>query len=180
MDDIAPPRLIQTPRLIMRAAKVKDAPPIFERYNQDVEVARYLTWQPVHAIDETITFLRRCEARWQSGEAFSWVLTPKQGGGPIGMVELRVSGHGVELAYVLARAYWNYGYMTEAARAIIDWALEQSSIYRVWAMCDVENAASIRVLEKLGMLREGILRRFVIHPNMSSEPRDCYCYSIVK
>src|ERR1700736_1951878 len=106
-------------------------------------------------------------------------MAPKPDEGPIGMVELRMSGHKAELAYVLATAYWNHGYMTEAVRAVIAWALGQPSIYRVWSVCDLENAVSVRVLEKVGMLREGILRRWVIN-NVSTEPRDCYCYSVVK
>jgi RimJ/RimL family protein N-acetyltransferase len=70
--------------------------------------------------------------------------------------------------------------MTEAARAVVDWALGQPGIYRVWAVCDVENAASTRVLEKVGMQREGVLRRWIIHPGVDAVPRDCYCYAIIK
>jgi len=47
-------------------------------------------------------------------------------------------------------------------------------------LCDVENPASGRVLEKVGMRREGMLRRQMIHPNVSDAPRDCYCYAVVK
>jgi [ribosomal protein S5]-alanine N-acetyltransferase len=50
----------------------------------------------------------------------------------------------------------------------------------VWAVCDVENAASARVLEKAGMRREGVLRRWAMHPNMGEEPRDSFCYAKVK
>ncbi len=70
--------------------------------------------------------------------------------------------------------------MTEAVKAIVDWVLKQESIHRVWAFCDVENLASARVLEKVGMQREGVLRRWMIHPNVSDEPRDCYCYAITR
>jgi hypothetical protein len=45
------------------------------------------------------------------------------------------------------------------------------------AFCDVKNTASARVLEKLGMLRESLLRRWIIHPNISPEPGDCYVYA---
>jgi ribosomal-protein-alanine N-acetyltransferase len=50
----------------------------------------------------------------------------------------------------------------------------------VWAVCDVDNLASARVLEKAGMGREGRLRRWVLHPNVSAAPRDCWCYAHVK
>jgi RimJ/RimL family protein N-acetyltransferase len=70
--------------------------------------------------------------------------------------------------------------MPEAARAIVDWGLSQNAIFRIWALCDVDNLASARVMEKIGMEKEGILRRCIIHPNVSDDPRDVYCYSMVK
>ncbi len=63
--------------------------------------------------------------------------------------------------------------MTEAANAVVDWALSQPEVFRVWAVCDVENVASARFLEKIGMRREGTLSRWIIHPNISEQPRDC-------
>ena len=62
----------------------------------------------------------------------------------------------------------------------MNWFLAQPEIFRIGSVCDVENPASARVMEKAGMQREGILRRWIIHPQMSDQPRDCYCYSIVK
>jgi RimJ/RimL family protein N-acetyltransferase len=58
--------------------------------------------------------------------------------------------------------------------------LKQQAIFRIWAVCDVDNAASARVMEKAGMQREGVLRRWSVHPNISAEPRDSFCYAIVK
>jgi RimJ/RimL family protein N-acetyltransferase len=87
---------------------------------------------------------------------------------------------GIQLGYVLAKPYWGEEYMTESLKLIIQWALNQKDIYRIWAVCDTENKASARVLEKAGMQKEGILRRWVILPNLSEIPRDCYCYSIIK
>ena len=50
----------------------------------------------------------------------------------------------------------------------------------MWAVCDIDNLASARVMEKAGMQREGILKRWSVHPNISAEPRDSYCYAVVK
>ena len=98
----------------------------------------------------------------------------------IGRIELRIEGHRVELGYVMTKSFQGKGYMTETVRAIIDWAFQQPSIYRVYATTGVDNIASQRVMEKTGMLREGLLRRYIIHPNISDEPRDSYIYAIVK
>jgi ribosomal-protein-alanine N-acetyltransferase len=180
MDQLRPSETMETQRLILRRPRPEDAPLIFERYHQDTEASRYLRWRPASAIDQTNAFLQRCQAAWESGETFPLVITLKGDNRPIGMIELRPKGHSVEIAYVLARAYWNRGYVRKAVRTVVDWVLNQPSVYRVWAVCDVENAASARVLEKAGFQREGILRRWSIHPNVSSEPRDCFCYAIIK
>jgi len=86
----------------------------------------------------------------------------------------------VEVGYGLARPYWGKGYMTEVLRTVIDWAFTQPDIFRVQAFCDVDNLGSARVMEKAGMVCEGTLRRYVLHPNISDEPRDVYLYAIVK
>jgi RimJ/RimL family protein N-acetyltransferase len=70
--------------------------------------------------------------------------------------------------------------MTEALIPIVEWALSQPRIYRVWATCDVKNRPSARVLENVGMQFEGVLRRYVLHPNVSDEPRDALLYARVK
>lgn len=175
-----PPEPVITPRLVLRRAVLEDASPIFEGYARDPEVTRFLSWRPHEGIERTQDFLRRCRDFWEGNEAFPCAIVLKGEKRPIGMIDLRPQGNRVELGYVLARSFWGRGYMTEAARALVEWALNQPAIWRVWAVCDVENAASARVLEKVGMGREGILRRWIIHPNISADPRDCYCYAITK
>jgi ribosomal-protein-alanine N-acetyltransferase len=177
---VIPPEIIETPRLILRRPVLEDAASIFERYARDPDVTRYLTWRPHQSIEQTKEFLRRCCALSERREAFPWVIVAKGETGPIGMIDLRPQGERAEIGYVLARPYWGQGYMTEAAHAVVEWVLRQPGIYRVWAVCDVENTASARVLEKVGMQREGVLRRWIIHPNVDAVPRDCYCYAMIK
>jgi len=154
-----------------------DAIAIFQGYAQDPEVSRYLTWPPHRSIGETRGFLRACIDNWLDGTRFPWVITAAPEDTPLGMMELRRTGHMADVGYVLARSEWGKGYTTEALIAVVEMALALDGCYRVWAVCDVENAASARVMEKAGMVREGILRRFLYHPAMSNEPRDAYCYA---
>jgi [ribosomal protein S5]-alanine N-acetyltransferase len=67
--------------------------------------------------------------------------------------------------------------MTEALTAAVEWALAQSEVWRIGDVCDVDNLASARVMEKAGLTREALLRRWSMHPNVSSEPRDCFSYA---
>ena len=70
--------------------------------------------------------------------------------------------------------------MSEAAGAVLREALAQPQVFRVDAVCDVANGASARVLEKIGMQYEGVLRRYIVHPNVSDEPRDVRMYAATR
>jgi [ribosomal protein S5]-alanine N-acetyltransferase len=175
-----PPERFQTQRLILRKPVPTDANSIFHAYAQDAEVTRYLIWTPHTRIEETQVFVNFCMRAWQEGKRFPYVITEAGRSEAIGMIELRLDRYKADVGYVLSREYWSKGYVTESLRAIVDWWREQPELYRLWAVCDVDNIASARVMEKAGMQREGRLRREIQHPNIDAEPRDCYIYSMVK
>jgi RimJ/RimL family protein N-acetyltransferase len=175
-----PPEHIETKRLVLRIPTLADAAAIFNSYAQDTGVLRYLTWLPHMNVQETEGFLSDCMAAWGGDTRFPYTITLKESGAVIGMIEIRISGFKADIGYVVSRQHWGKGIATEGVGSLIEWALSQESIYRVWALCDVDNVGSARVLEKVGMQREGVLRRQIIHPNISGEPRDCYCYAAVK
>jgi ribosomal-protein-alanine N-acetyltransferase len=175
-----PPRSLRTRRLRLRPPVLKDAATIFKQYATDPKVTRFLTWQPHKSIVDTRAFLQRCAKVRKEGTHFPWVIVRSEDGKLIGMIEIGNDGHRVTVGYVLARPYWGNGYMTEATKAIVKWCFTQPNIHRVWAFTDVRNRASRCVLEKAGMEKEGILRRWMMHPNLGDRPRDCYCYSIVR
>jgi len=175
-----PPIVIETLRLRLRQPVMEDASVIFEQYATDPEVTRYLSWPPHDSVERTKDYVRWCLSVWEEGSRFPYVITLKEGGQLIGSIEIRIDRYRAEIGFALAKRNWGQGYMTEAAQVIVDWALWQEEIFRVYAFCDLKNLASARVLEKIGMQREGVLRRWGIHPNLSKEPRDCYVYSKVR
>ena len=171
---------IQTKRLHLRKPRMEDATAIFDGYAQDPEVTRYLVWKPHKNIQETEQFLLACGQLWQREKDFAYAITLKETETLIGMFGLHPMNLKIEVGYALAQPYWGKGYMTEVLHAVIHWAFTQPDIFRVQAFCDVDNIGSARVMEKAGMLREGLLRRYVLHPNISAEPRDVYMYAIVQ
>ena len=175
-----PLQIIETSRLKLRSPVIEDAPAIFEQYAQDEEVTKYMTWRSHSDIKTTQKYLQECLDDIAAQTAWYSMILFKQENQVIGMIRLQCQNYHAELGYVLARPYWNQGLMSEALQPLIDRAIAQHNIYRVWAVCDLENFASARVLEKVGMIREGILHRWLIHPNISNEPRDCFCYAKVK
>jgi len=175
-----PPEQIETERLVLRKPSVHDALVLFNAYMQDLEVTRYTTWRPHRQLQEAEDFIRSSISAWENGTRFPFVINRKEENQPFGMIDLHVRGSTVGIGYVVARFHQRNGYATEATRAIINWAFQQPDIYRVNASTDVENIASQRVLEKAGLVREGLLRKYIVHPNISEVPRDSYIYAIVK
>jgi [ribosomal protein S5]-alanine N-acetyltransferase len=177
---IEPPAAWETKRLTLRRATRAEAALAFESYTANPDVSRYMTWRPHRNVAETEQFLRRCEDVWEKRLAFPWSVWLKTDGSFAGMLEARVRAGSVDIGYVLAPRFWRQGLMSEAVRGLVEWAMRQPEIYRVWAVCDVDNVASARLLASVGMQLEGRLRRWLMHPNVSDAPRDCYCYSIVR
>ncbi len=97
----------------------------------------------------------------------------------IGSIRLSVSDEATRTAdfgYSLASAYWRQGLGTEAARAMVAAAFEALGLHRLWAECDVRNAGSYGIMEKLGMRREAHHRR---NKRARDGWRDSYVYAIL-
>ena len=174
------PERIETDRLVLRLPHVDDASAVFAGWAQDKEVTHYLTWRPHQRIEQTKQFVQSCILGWEQETRFPYMITLKENNEVIGMIDPRIEGSKVGIGYVAGRTHWGKGCVPEATRSIIGWAFQQPSIYRVYATTDVENLASQRVLEKVGMQCEGILRKYIVHPNISDIPRDSYMYALIK
>jgi len=177
--EISPPEFLETGRLVLRRAQREDAPAIFE-YASDPEVTRLMDWRTHTEVSEAAGFIEASEKAWTRGTEFTWLITIKPDGPPVGAISCRPDGCRAEIGYVLNRRYWAMGYATEAARRVMECLFTDGAVWRVCATCDVDNLASARVLEKIGMMREGKLRRFVIRPNIGSQPRDSFIYARVR
>jgi RimJ/RimL family protein N-acetyltransferase len=174
---VTPEAVLRTARLLLRPAELADAPAIFTRYAQDPEVTRYLPWRPHQSMAETEAYLIQVIDADREGTHIHWAITRAAEGAFLGMISLQVVRHEAEVGFVLARAEWGQGYMTEALIAVLGAAFSVPAIQRVWGLCDVENVASTRVMEKAGMHREGLRPEFA-HFNVSQAPRDVYVYAV--
>ncbi len=177
-----PPEQIETERLLLRKPRMGDTLAVFEGWARHPEVTRFLTWRPHERLEQTEALMKRSIESWDGNANFRYLLEIKESALLAGMIELRLEREPFKISFGYTGAYsqWGKGYMTEAARACIQWGFQQPDVRRIYATVDVENIPSQRVLEKSGMQREGILRQESIHPNISLEPRDCYIYAIIK
>jgi len=170
----------ETTRLILRPIAREDALPIFAGYAQDPEVVRYVMWRPHRSLADTEAYISDCLAA-PADKSRTYALLARAEGHLLGSFALRrPEPHRLDCGYVLARRHWGRGLMTEALTEVAGWAMRQDEIWRIGAVCDVENPASARVMEKAGLAREGILRRWLVHPNISPEPRDCFSYALTR
>jgi RimJ/RimL family protein N-acetyltransferase len=115
-------------------------------------------------------------AIWETLPMFAIVLEGKV----IGEIYLNQPDHQnerTELGYSLSRRHWGKGLMTEATRAVINWAFQTYGFNRIYATCDPRNVRSWRVLERLGMKREGLLRN---HLKWNGEFRDQLYYGLLR
>ena len=174
------PLSFETQRLVLRLPVPSDAATIFSAYANEPAVSRYMMWVAHKSVRTTEEFIAGCCSAAGQGTRLPYVLLEQGCPEPIGMLEARPSAHRVELGYVLSPRFWGRGYMPEAITGLAEIALALPAIFRVQAFCDIENRPSQRALEKSGFSREGRLERFVVHPNLSAEPRPCFMYARCK
>ncbi len=170
----------ETNRLIVRKPKIDDAEQIFVNYTQDEIVTKYLIWEPHENLKSTEEWIKHCINEWDINKQLPFIIWLKESKQAIGMIHFNINNFKADFGYVLGRNYWNKGIMTEAASPIVKSLLSRDTIFRIEAVHDLDNPASGRVMEKLGMQFEGVVRKYSLHPNISSIPRDCKLYSIVK
>ncbi len=176
-----PPRVIETDRLVLRTPVLQDAPAIFHSYASKPNIPKFMSWLPHTKIYQTDKYIAGCISAWESGSDYVYSIELRdKSSEPIGMIGMHPLKHTVGFGYVVAEEHWNRGLTTEALSQLVQWSLTQDVIYRAQAFCDCENTASARVMEKAGMKFEGVLRRYLVHPNISQEPRDSLMYAKIK
>ena len=171
------PERIETGRLILRRFSIGDVQDVYA-YASDPEWARYLP-----AIPRPYTF--RDAEKFVAGTLLGhWETRPvwaiELHGKAVGGINLTFDweNRSGALGYSIARPHWGKGLMTEAAGAAIDAAFQSlPDLNRVWATADARNGASQRVMEKLGMVREALLRQ---HRFNRGEPFDEVLYGILR
>ena len=142
---------LTTERLLLRPYEMEDLPDFYAMVS-DSEVVRF---EPYDAMS-----LKEADAclRERMTEDFAAVVR-REDGRMIGNVYLAHRPfESMELGYVFARVAWGHGYATEACGAAVEAAFARG-VHRVFAECNLENAASWHLLERLGFRREGLLRQ---------------------
>ena len=154
--------LLETERLILRKFTIEDVNDYFESAS-DPDVIRFLRWGPHPNKDYTLQYLQRVLKDYSQGEDGPWGIelkTIKKVIGSIHIMRLDTRHQKAEIGFVLTKAYWKNGYMTEALDRVLEYSFTELSLNRIEALCIPDNQAAIRVVKKAGMQMEGTLRQY--------------------
>ena len=171
-----PPERLGDGAIVLRLRRAQDVPAI-ARASHDPETRRWLDDPPMGA-DEERSALERAEERWRTGRGAPFVIADAATDVALGLVNLQlgddeeVAGLGVSV-FPEARGR---GVASGALRLAAMWALTELGMQRVFAEADVDNAASVRAIEKAGFQREGVLRA---HCSTHGRRHDCVMFSLV-
>lgn len=148
---------IQTERLLLRPLTVQDLDTCNE-YAMDAETAKYMLFLPNKTSEETLAFLQSCEENWKKEPIPCYEMAITLDGRHIGAVSVEVEDGRGMMGWVLNKAYRGKGYAFEAARALMDYAVNTLGCERISAYCDGRNEPSQNLMKKLGMqkVKEGM------------------------
>lgn len=161
-----PQPTLATPRLTLRPASTSDAAPMAAIAN-DMRIARWLLLMPhPYAPVDAENWIATHAPAFERGEEAVFAICGSgaadapPAGELMGVIGLRINRthRRAELGYWLGLAYWRGGYATEAAQAVVDYGFGRGDLDRIHAEHFDGNDASGRVLTKVGMVREGVLR----------------------
>ena len=120
------------------------------------DVARWLYWEPRSEAEVRDVLAAQIARAPEAGMNLAVEL--RATGELVGHVSLSIGEHRQgEVGFLFHPDHQGHGYATEAARALLAHAFEHYDLHRVYGRLEPRNAASARVLEKLGMRREGLL-----------------------
>ena len=147
----------ETARLILRRFNESDVEPLLG-FRGDPEVMRFSVTGPETRQDIHARYLPSCLKRYSRDGLGQWAVVRKSDGlcvGECGICVQEVDGaREFEISYRMRRDCWGIGLATEAARACRDYGFKQAGLRRLISIIESENAASIRVAEKMGMTLE--------------------------
>ncbi len=144
--------VLETPRLFLRAAELKDVPYILENHSDD-SVMKYLGTKKLSTMLEAEQLIEDAQAVFKRKEGIRWVITLKEEDfyvGSVGMWRLDKLWTKAEIGYELSSKHWGKGIMTEALSAVLNFGFDRAKISIIEANVDIENLRSGHVLEKLG------------------------------
>ena len=171
--------MLETRRLILRPFTRDDAEAVAVlAADREIALNTLLIPHP-YSVDDALAWIDKHEEPRRRGDAFEVAVTIKESGAIAGAIGLMLSDEKrrAELGYWIGRRYWRNGYGSEAAHEMLRFGFESLRLERIFAFHFARNPASRRVLEKIGMSHEGIMRK---HVSKWGEAQDLWVWGILR
>jgi ribosomal-protein-alanine N-acetyltransferase len=166
-------------KINLRQISKSDAMSIY-RYARDEAISRYTFIPHPYRLDDAYEFIKLTHSARRRKSGYHFGVETKDNGQIIGMVGLIAVNHARrngEIGYWLAKPFWGQGLMAEAIKLMLRFCFVELKLHRVQAHVFPANKASLRLLEKAGFTREGLIREAFLK---NGEYVDCYVYSILE
>lgn len=173
-------RKLETERLILRRIEQEDYKQAYENWCSREMVEKYVLWSKHANPDVTKKLYEKWISEYDDNETYRWIIEFKENKEVIGTIDVSkkfLAYSTCELGYCLSDDYWNKGIMTEAIKRVIKFLFEECGAKTIWAEFLKNNPASGRVMQKVGMKYEGILRKRVV--DKEENRNDLLVYSIL-
>jgi len=146
--------ILETDRLILRPFCMEDAQEVFECWESDPAVAKYMFWTSHNDINKTIGWVKKEISKIDADDWYRWAILSKQTGELLGtgLIYVEEEYGEFEIAYNFGKKAWGFGYTTEAIQKVIKFAKEELNIKEIMGRHAKENPASGKILEKLGFI----------------------------
>lgn len=149
-------------RINLRPFKPSDAKTL-QRYANDPKVSRYLPLMPYpYSLDNARSWIKQSRQAARDNRSYAFAIEHVERNeivGGVSLEEVRCQDRAAGIGYWLARPFWGEGLMTEAVRLVLEFSFSHLKLHRVYAQAHDKNVGSWKVMEKLGFVREGTLRK---------------------
>jgi len=180
-----PQPTLNASRLVLRPFAATDANRVAELANDEAITRNLRSFSYPYSLEDAEQWLGQLPGEWEQGKSAVFAICVGSAEsqldelvGAIGIVLDSQSNRG-ELGYWIGRSYWGQGIATEASQSILDFGFGQLGLNKVVAECLTRNPASARVMEKVGMVQEGLFEKH-FRKNLADEYCDVRAFGLLK
>lgn len=166
-------KVLCTERLLLRKLKIEDAQDMFE-YTSNEEVTKYLSWNSHTNIIQTVNFINRTLIEYNETKSYPYAIELISSGKMIGVLrayDIDFGNKHCEISYILNPDYQSKGYMVEAIKAFVNHSFNEVGFVRIQAKCMIHNESSEKLMKRVGMEFEGVLRKCWIYKGVALDAK---------
>lgn len=171
---------LETSRLTLREMTLDDVEFYFHHFNNEKIVEGSIFPGPKSLETAKKELELYCVNPFKENRGIRWGIIRREHDeliGTCGYYDWNKTAHRAEIGYDLEPAYWGQGIMTEALQAALQYGFERMRLNRIQVLIDSKNTRSVKLVDKLGFKREGVLRQY---SHFNGQFRDEICFSLLK